>query len=299
MVLRDNFNRQIDYLRLSVIDHCNLRCVYCMPGETWRCREIHRGLSLNTTIRFLHAARKYGLRKVRLTGGEPLLRNDIVDVVREIKTLGMEDLSLTTNGVLLAERAERLKQVGLDRINISLDSLNHERFSEMTGGGSLDAVLQGIHVAENAGFDPIKINMVPIRGLNESEIVNFAAMTLNKAVHIRFIELMPLGASMWGMHDRITSDETMKILSSTYGALIPCGDYGSSRNYKINGSRGVVGLISPMSRHFCNSCNRLRLKSDGRIRPCLFSCEEFQINNDEGRGSNKSIPTDTMARIGG
>lgn len=317
MELRDNFNRRIDYLRISVTDRCNLRCVYCVPGETRRCRETYSRLNFETTLRFLNAARKKGLRKVRLTGGEPLIRGDIVDMVREIKSLGIEDLSLTTNGVLLAEKAGMLKQAGLDRVNISLDSLNQVRFSEITGGGSLESVLHGIDVAETVGFDPIKINMVPIRGLNEGEIVNFAAMTLDKAVHIRFIELMPLGASTWGANDRVTSDETMKMLSSAYGALTPCGDYGSSRNYRIDGFRGVVGLISPMSNHFCSSCNRLRLKSDGRIRPCLFSDEEFQINNEmsddeienmlklavrskpEGRCSSTAIPTDTMAQIGG
>ena len=317
MKLKDTFGRTIDYIRLSVTDKCNLRCIYCVPGGVSRCSLRERGgLEFEKIISFLRVARKYGLKKVRITGGEPLLRKDIVRLVREIKRTGVEDLSLTTNGQLLSGMAMELKKAGLDRVNISLDSLRSGRYREITGGGSLASALQAITEAERVFWPaPVKINMVSIKGVNGDEIPDFARMTLERSFHVRFIELMPVGGCNFDSL-RIISGEAKKAVSSV-GRLLPLGRTGSSDNYRLSDAKGVIGFISPMSEHFCDSCNRLRITSAGKIRPCLFSdheedlapasteteMEQLLLNSvlSKAKGSllKKAIQSVTMQQIGG
>ena len=317
MELRDSFGRKIDYIRLSVTDSCNLRCIYCNPGNASMC-SLNPGKmpKFEKITRFLRVARKYGLKKVRLTGGEPLLRKDIVHLVREIKAIGIEDLSLTTNGLLLPFFATELKVAGLDRVNISLDSLNPDRYGSITGGGSLGDALRAIREAEKVFWPaPVKINMVPIKGVNGDEIRGFAQMTLENLFHVRFIELMPVGGSAFE-EMRITSGEAKDAISSM-GGLLPLGRSGSSDNYALPGAKGVIGFISPMSGHLCDSCNRLRITSAGKIRPCLFSDHEQDLNTastedemerlllisvlskEKGSLLKRAVQFDTMQQVGG
>ncbi len=319
MELKDSFGRKIDYIRLSVTDRCNLRCIYCAPGGASRCLSTSKpgnSISLEKVTRFLRVAKKYGLKKVRITGGEPLLRKDIVRLVREIKAIGIEDLGLTTNGHLLPFFAEELKEAGLDRVNISLDSLRPEVYRELTGGGSLSAALRAVSVAEGVfGPAPVKINMVPIKGINGDEIPDFARMTLEKPFHVRFIELMPVGmATFEGL--RITATEAKQAISRHF-ELTSIGRTGSADNYRLSGAKGVAGFISPISGHFCDSCNRLRITAAGKIRSCLFSSCEEDLNTastekeleqllllsvsrkEKGSLLNKAVQFETMQQVGG
>ncbi len=319
MELRDTFNRKIDYIRVSVTDRCNLRCMYCVPASPPPCLKPSRILKTEKLLQFLRIARGHGLKKVRLTGGEPLLRKDITGLVRAIREIGVEDLSLTTNGQLLPLFAKRLKEAGLDRINISLDSMRPERYRQITGGGNLQNVYRAIEQAEGAGLTPVKINMIPIRGVNDDEVAEFAALSLKRRWHIRFIELMPVGREFdSSLFDgrRVTADEARAAIRTT-GELIPIGRSGSSANYRLAGGAGTIGFISPMSYHFCDSCNRLRITAAGRIRPCLFSDYEADISAASGEGDmerllltsvlskakgsllQKSIPCDAMSQVGG
>ena len=291
MELKDTFDRRIDYIRLSVTDKCNLRCIYCVPaGARPRCLKPAGYLPAEKLFLFLKAAKRYGLKKVRLTGGEPLLRKDITGLVRAIRDIGVEDLSLTTNGQLLPFYARGLKEAGLDRVNISLDSLRSGRYRRITGGGSLQPVLRAIEGAVRAGLSPVKINMVPVRGINDDEIAEFAAMAARKDVHVRFIELMPVGDAAKTRDPgglRVTAEEAKRAVSRL-GRLIPLGRSGSSDNYTFPGG-GIIGFISPISDHFCDSCNRLRMTAAGRIRPCLFSDYEVDISGASNEGEMERL----------
>lgn len=277
--LKDTFNRQIDYLRISITDKCNLKCLYCRPSKRIKYFDENDVLTNSEIVRIVRIAHAYGLRKVRITGGEPLMRKGLTELISDIKNTGIRDLSLTTNGIKLSKRAQSLKRAGLDRVNISLDTLKPERYKKITNGGDLDSVLESIKEAEKAGLTPIKINVVPIRGLNDDEILAFAALTLENNYHIRFIEFMPATSSgLWDRDTCIPSSEILKKIS----ALGKLDDFkfkgkGPSRNYRLRGALGVIGIISPISDHFCAHCNRLRLTANGKIRPCLFSKEEIDI----------------------
>jgi cyclic pyranopterin phosphate synthase len=286
---RDAFKRRIDYLRISVTDRCNLRCLYCAPRDGRA--KYHSPAEMLTAAeitRFVRIAHAHGLRKVRITGGEPLLRNDITTLVSSIKAVGVRDLSLTTNGIFLAAMAEALKRAGLDRVNISLDTMEADRFRALTSGGDIHSVWESLARAEKAGLSPVKINMVPMRGINDDEVAAFAALTLKKDYHIRFIELMPVGdhGDLAGKA-YLPTGETMKRVS-VLGRLLslPFRGKGPSRNFRIQGAKGVIGFISPMSDHFCRWCNRLRLTSLGRIRPCLFSATEIDIKTPMRAGAS-------------
>lgn len=277
---QDAFNREIDYLRVSVTDQCNMGCIYCVPRERPRRFAAADIMTIGELLRIVGVARLFGVRKVRLTGGEPLLRPDILDIVAGIKALGMPELSLTTNGAFLGKMAARLKSAGLNRINVSLDSLKQERYRRITDGGDLDSVRAGIESARAAGIDPIKINMVPIRGINDDEIAAFARMSLAEPVHVRFIEFMPTGRdNLWSDERCIKVQEMMRIVSSEVGPLVrrEFRGAGPSRNYTIEGAKGIVGFISPVSHSFCYSCNRMRINAAGRARPCLFSRTEIDL----------------------
>jgi cyclic pyranopterin phosphate synthase len=279
-VLRDNFSRVIDYLRLSVTDRCNLRCLYCMPPEGIPALGRRDILSYEEIIRIVTIAAGLGVRKVRLTGGEPLCRKNLPFLVSSLKKIrGIEDLSLTTNGTLLEQHAQELSDAGLDRVNVSIDSLHPERYRKITRGGSLASALSGLAAADKAGLRPIKINMIPMRGVNEDEIVQFAKITLDSDYHVRFIECMPSAdTDFWSPEKYMTTDEIKKIIE-TISPLSPVRvrKNGPSKYFRLSGAKGVVGFISALTHHFCGDCNRLRLTSDGRLRPCLFSETEIDL----------------------
>jgi cyclic pyranopterin phosphate synthase len=283
---RDSFRRQIDYLRVSITDRCNLSCVYCSPKRKKTHFASSELLTLEEIARFVRTACRHGLRKVRITGGEPLLRDDVVEIVSAIKASGVPDISLTTNGVLLARAARELKAAGLDRVNISLDTLNPVRYSEMTGGGDINRVWEAIDEAEATGLSPVKINVVPIRGINDEEVVDFASLTLGRDFHIRFIEYMPVGRTSICLKGVcVKKDELMEKISAL-GNLrkLPFMGKGPSRNYRLEGAEGIIGFISPISEHFCDSCNRLRLSPSGMIKPCLLSDIQIDIRTPMRRG---------------
>ena len=285
--LTDSFNRRIDYLRISITDKCNLKCVYCVSSNELEYFKDAEIMTDEEIVRFIRIARKHGLRKVRITGGEPLMRKNILGLISSIKQIGITDLSLTTNGIMLSKLAEELKKAGLARVNISLDTMDAERYRAITKGGDISLVWASITAAERAGLSPVKINVVPIRGINDDEILSFASLTFEKDYHIRFIEFMPVtSAGIWRREKCVSSKEIM-------GTISRLGDLesfkfrgeGPSRNYRIKGAVGVIGIISPISDHFCSSCNRLRLTSDGKIRPCLFSKDEVDIKTPMRNGA--------------
>lgn len=280
--LRDGFKRKIDYMRISITDRCNLRCIYCMPAGLPIPIQYKEILKYEEIVRIVKIAISSGVRRIRLTGGEPLIRKNVVDLVKMLKEIkGIEELSLTTNGIFLAGYAEELARAGLDRVNISLDSLDHEKYKTITGGGNLDDVLEGIKAAEKQGLIPIKINMVPVRGVNEDEIVTFASLTFKAPYQIRFIEFMPFGSRESWTPERFISMDEIKLFAEKAGVLHPVNvkKSGPARYYKFDGASGVLGFISPLSNHFCNECNRLRLTADGKLRPCLFSETEIDLKS--------------------
>jgi len=289
----DAFNRPISYLRVSVTDRCNLRCIYCMPPEgiPWRPhREILRYEEIERVVR---AAASLGISKVRLTGGEPLVRLGIAYLVRLIAAVpGVDDLAITTNGSLLVDHAEELASAGLKRVNVSLDTLKPERYSRITRLGDLSNVLEGIAAAERAGLRPLKINSVVARGMNDDEVLDFARLTLEREWHIRFIEIMPLG--QWQGVDGewensiVTAAEMRQRIETDLGPLEPVRasmGNGPARYYRLPGALGTIGFISPVSGHFCYQCNRLRLTADGRLRPCLLSDYEIDLRTALRRGA--------------
>lgn len=280
--LVDSYNRPIDYLRISVTDRCNLRCVYCMPSDGISLMASDNILRYEELLRISSIAAKHGITKLRITGGEPLVRKGIVEFIEEVAKLsGIEDLSLTTNGVLVKGFALSLKRAGLTRVNVSLDSLNRERFHKITRGDFLNNVMEGLDEAERVGLSPVKINCVVIKGFNDDEILDFALLTKNKPFHVRFIEYMPFEVETgWDRDKCISSSQIMEKINSLQN-LIPLGNpekrTGPARRYKFSDGIGEVGFISPVSDHFCSSCNRLRLTADGKLRTCLFSDDEIDI----------------------
>jgi len=281
----DAYNRPISYLRISVTDRCNLRCVYCMPpeGVAWMPHEAI--LTYEEIVEVVRAAAELGISKVRLTGGEPLVRLDIEQLVRGISQVpGIDDLAMTTNGILLPRHAAQLAEAGLHRVNISLDSLRPERYESITRGGHLEDVLEGMEAARRAGLDPIKINTVVIRGVNDDEVVDLARKTMEEGWHLRFIELMPVGGGdliggRW-LDRVVTAEEIREEVESAVGRLEPAKTSvgnGPARYYRLPGAQGTLGFITPISEHFCYQCNRMRLTADGQLRPCLLSDEEIDL----------------------
>jgi GTP 3',8-cyclase len=271
----DGFGRRIEYLRISVTDKCNLRCVYCMPleGLDWLKRD--EILSYEEITKIVEAMAPLGLRRVRLTGGEPLVRRDLPDLVRMLDRVpGIEDLSLSTNAVLLEEYAEDLRSAGLDRVNISLDSLRADRVDALARRpGSFPRIMAGLDAAERVGFAPLKINVVLMGGRNDDEIADFAALTRERPWHVRFIEVMPTSANLDLSRDEFVScDEALRrlhALGELEPAAGPTGN-GPASYFRFAGAPGTVGVITPMSHNFCDRCNRMRLTADGQLRPCLF-----------------------------
>jgi len=282
--LRDGYGRVIDYLRVSVTARCDLRCVYCTPGP--RRPTAVEPLTDEEILRVARAAARLGVRRVRLTGGEPTLRPGLTGLIESIAGIdGVEEVSLTTNGQRLAGMAQELARAGLRRVNVSLDSLQPERFRKITRGGDLRRVLDGLAAAETAGLTPLKLNVVVVRGLNDDELVDLALTTVEHPWHVRFIELMPIGnQGDWGADypaagDRfLPVDEMRRRMASLAleSSEAPPGG-GPARSYRLRGAKGTVGFIAPLGERFCHACNRLRLTSDGRLRPCLLSGVDFSI----------------------
>lgn len=286
----DQFNRDINYLRISVTDRCNLRCLYCLPKEGVSRLGHDDILRYEEIVRIVAVASRVGIAKVRITGGEPLVRKGITAFAASLQALGViDDISITTNGILLAEFAAPLFAAGIRRINVSLDSLDPERYARITRGGDLQDVLRGIEAARIVGFSPIKINTVAIRGFNDGEVVAFARLTLEMPYQVRFIELMPMGTVSLSESGTYLSNE---IVRETIAAAFPLEpvlakrnkEDGPARLYKIAGARGEIGFISPLSSHFCSTCNRLRLTADGHLRACLLSDVEVDLKGPLRRG---------------
>ncbi len=280
-MLFDPYQRKINYLRISVTDRCNLRCRYCMPEEGLSLIAHDEILTYEEILRIVRVFAKEGMSKVRLTGGEPLVRNGIVQFISRLSQIEeIRDLSLTTNGLLLKDFASDLKRAGLKRINISLDTLNHEKFSQITRRNGFERVWQGIEEAMRVSLFPIKINMVAIKGLNDDEIEAFARLTLHYPLIVRYIEYMPSGKGDEWKDGEILTVLEIKHRLEGMGNLIPIPSDqwdGPARRYRLEGAMGEIGLIGPVSDHFCGNCNRLRLTPDGKIRTCLFSDEEIDV----------------------
>jgi GTP 3',8-cyclase len=278
----DACHRPISYLRVSVTDRCNLRCVYCMPPQGVPPRKHDEILRFEEIERIVRAAAALGISKVRLTGGEPLVRLGIVDLVGMLARIpGIDDLTMTTNGILLERYVAELKNAGLGRVNVSLDTLQEAKYATITRGGKLGDALAGIEAAQRVGLTPLKINTVAVRGLNDDEFVEMARMTLTHDWHVRFIEFMPLNDDMPLYTGGYMSNEEVRTrIVAALGELAPgqlVPGSGPAAYYRLAGAMGTVGFISPVSEHFCEQCNRLRLTADGRLRPCLLSDNEVDI----------------------
>lgn len=280
--MKDQFGRTINYLRISVTDKCNLRCAYCMPveGLPWIPKE--EVLSYEEITEIVRQMGDLGLRRVRLTGGEPLIRQDLAVLVRQLSSLGvLEDISLSTNAILLAEVAEELREAGIDRINVSLDTLRRERFSELARRPErfYDDTMEGIAAAESAGFRPLKINCVVMRGFNDDEMADFAAITRERPWHVRFIELMPTEENLFLSDRFISADELLGRLENADELRPVDGPLGNgpARYFQYPDAPGTVGVITPLSHNYCDRCNRMRLTADGRLRTCLFGTHEVDL----------------------
>ena len=280
----DRFQREIDYLRISVTDHCNLRCVYCMPLQGAAYAPLEGLLTATEIERVARAAAHVGFRKIRLTGGEPTLRPDLVDIVGRIaRTPGIEDVALTTNGILLPRLAPALKAAGLKRVNVHVDSLDRERVSRVMRWAKLDDVWAGIEAACAAGFTPLKLNCVVVGGYNEEDVVDMARLTVTRDWHVRFIELMPLGGgecARVAVEQFVSNADTRRRIEDALGplhALPVTSASDESRNFRLTGGAGVIGFINPVSEPYCGSCNRMRLTADGRFHLCLLKDDELDV----------------------
>ncbi|AOY74787.1 GTP 3',8-cyclase MoaA [Clostridium formicaceticum] len=277
--MKDQYNRKINYMRISITDLCNLRCLYCMPEKGVAKKRHVDMLSFEEITEIAKVAATLGVDKIRVTGGEPLVKKGIVDFIGGLSKIdGIKDIAITTNGILLKEYGKDLKKAGLKRVNISIDSLKPEKYAEITRGGNVNKVLDGIQEVIALGMAPVKLNVVVIGGHNEDEVEDFVKLTQNDDIEVRFIELMPIGeAGNWAKH-RFVSNEKIK---KNIGNLIPLAHHTSSpaKYYKLPGAKGKVGFINPISSHFCGECNRIRMTSDGKLKPCLHSDAEIDIMN--------------------
>ncbi|MBW1803043.1 MAG: GTP 3',8-cyclase MoaA [Deltaproteobacteria bacterium] len=279
----DKNHRLINYLRISITDRCNLRCIYCMPDQGVHFIPHAEILTYEEILRLVRISTQAGIRKVRVTGGEPLVRKGVVDFLKSLSEIeGLQEITLTTNGILLKNFAAGIKNCGICRINVSMDTLKPDRFLQITRRDYFDRVWEGIEKAEDLGFNPIKINVVAMKGINDDEILDFARLTTEKPYHIRFIELMPLGEKKpWTTGKFISTREIFNRIE-TLADLRPIGRNplgldGPAERYAFEGARGEIGFIGALSHHFCDNCNRLRLTADGQLRGCLFSDQETDI----------------------
>jgi cyclic pyranopterin phosphate synthase len=278
--LIDAFGRRLTYLRVSVTDRCNLRCTYCLPEDADFPFGDRDFLSPGEIETMVGALVRLGIRRVRLTGGEPLVRKDLLEIVRRLKALpGLENLALSTNGTELARLAPALQEAGVDRVNISVDSLDPERFREITRRGDLAEVWRGVEAALEAGLDPVKLNAVLLQS-NRDDVERLAALTLDRPLHARFIEVMPTGTNRLQPGEFVSADDTRARLEERFGPLIPTElgpRTGPAKAYRFAGAVGTVGFITPLSHTFCADCNRLRLTSRGELRLCLFADRTYPL----------------------
>ena len=304
--MKDSHGRVIDYLRISLTDKCNFRCIYCMPAEGVCPMGHDELLRIEEIEAITRVATRIGIKSVRLTGGEPLVRKGVVDLVQALNDMPeIENISMTTNGVLLPKMADELKRAGLSRVNISLDTLDPEQFEFITRVGKIESTLAGIDAALEVGFNPVKINAVTVRSLNQ-DFLAFAKLSIDRPLHVRFIEYMPVGTSTgsdgtgWGKQDVVPSEELLGIINERareegLPELVPAGNddkpigWGPARYFEFPGAKGTVGFISPLSRHFCSECNRLRLTADGKLRPCLFSDREVDVRTALREGGEEAV----------
>ncbi|MEN2994549.1 MAG: GTP 3',8-cyclase MoaA [Thermodesulfovibrio sp.] len=292
--MKDKFGRNINYLRISVTDRCNLRCIYCMPEEGISKILPHSEiLSYEEILQIVEIGVDLGITNIRITGGEPLLRKDIVNFIERLaKTKGIKDIGMTTNGILLKKFAKALYKAGLKRVNISLDSLDENKFRKITRIGSIYDALEGIREADKVGLKPIKINVVVMKGINDDEIERFALWSKEVEYQIRFIEFMPIGPNAWKKEFFISKDEIKERIEKKVGKLIPVHveKSGPAEYFMLEGARGLLGFISPLTTHICVRCNRLRLTAEGKLRPCLFSDKELDLKKLlRGRASKEQI----------
>ncbi len=277
--LSDSFQRPIDYLRISVTDRCNLRCIYCMPSDGVHLMSHRDILSYEEIYAVAEAAADLGINKVRLTGGEPLVRAGLPKLVQMLAQIDtIDDISLTTNGVLLARYAAELKSADLRRVNVSLDTLKPDKFEYITRGSNLSDVLEGIEIAKSVGLNPIKINMVVMSGINDDELLAFAAKTITEEWHVRFIEYMPFGEGAATSPFISVSDmrQRLEVLGKLEPCLLKMGN-GPAKYFRMPQAKGTIGFITPVSEHFCFRCNRLRLTADGKLRLCLLGEAEIDM----------------------
>jgi cyclic pyranopterin phosphate synthase len=289
--LSDSFQRPINYLRISVTDRCNFRCVYCMPEQGVSLLSHFDILSYEEIYTVAKTAAGLGITKIRLTGGEPLVRTGLPDLVRLLAGIEtINDIALTTNGALLARYAAALKEAGLRRVNVSLDTLKQERFQQITRCGTLEDTLHGIETAKSVGLNPVKINVVVMAGVNDDELTDFASLTVSDGWHVRFIELMPR-AGEDPDSSRLFTVKQMRDRIETMGTLEPykvdVGN-GPARYFRLPGATGTIGFITPVTEHFCYQCNRLRLTADGKLRPCLLSEEEIDLRETLRSGASEA-----------
>jgi cyclic pyranopterin phosphate synthase len=288
--------RRVDYLRLSVTDRCNLRCAYCMPPEGVPPRDHSEILSYEELATFARVAVELGITKVRVTGGEPLVRKGCPDFVALLAAIpGVADIALTSNGLLLAEYAQDLRDAGLRRVNLSIDSLRAERFTAITRGGRVEEALAGLDAAFAVGFSPVKVNTVLLDGV-EDELEEFVALTVERPIHVRFIENMPVDRRCGAEPLLVPAGFVLERLRERYGLVPVSGPYGHgpARYWRVPGAPGTVGFIAGVSDHFCAGCNRLRLTADGRLRTCLFSGEETEIRPLIGRPAELRAALETV-----
>ncbi len=272
--LIDRYNRNLNYLRISITDRCNLKCIYCVPDDLIPKLPHKEILRYEEILRIVRIGVDLGISKVRITGGEPLIRKGVYDFLEQLTQIdGLLDISLTTNGVLLKNNIQRIKSVGIKRINISMDTLNRKKFIQITGYDFFDQIWEGIELAKNMDFDPIKLNVVPIKGINDDELIDIARLSFTYPFQIRFIEYMPMGNFSLG-DDRYLLAPEIKARINKLGKLTAVDksmNDGPAERFKFESAQGEIGFIRPMSGHLCHTCNRLRLTASGQLRPCLLS----------------------------
>ncbi len=293
--MKDLFGREINYLRISLTDRCNLRCVYCMPMQGLKFVPTQELLQPDEVEKIVRAAAEVGFTKIRLTGGEPTLRRDIVEVITHIRRVPeIQEVAMTTNGYLLPKLAKPMAEAGLTRLNIHIDALNHQALTKTMRLAKPNKIWAAIQAAEEAGLLPIKLNAVVTRGFNDLDVPALAQLTIKHPWHMRFIELMPLGAPAGiALENFVSTEETIHLIEAKWGPIYPLNGGaldGEARLYRIPGSEGTLGFISPVSNPYCGDCNRMRVTSDGKIRLCLLSDGEIDFRNTlRGRGTHADL----------
>ncbi|XP_030051638.1 molybdenum cofactor biosynthesis protein 1 isoform X2 [Microcaecilia unicolor] len=280
--LTDNFGRQHNYLRISLTEKCNLRCQYCMPEEGVQLTPKSDLLTTEEIITLSRLFVKEGVDKIRLTGGEPLIRPDVVNIVAELRKLeGLKTIAITTNGINLARQLPRLKEAGLDGLNISLDTLIPAKFEFIARRKGFHKVMEGIHKAIDLGYTPLKVNCVVMRGLNEDELLDFVELTQKQPLEIRFIEYMPFDGNKWNFRKMVSFREMLDTIKQRWPDLekLPSESSSTSKDYKVPNFQGQIGFITSMSEHFCGSCNRLRITADGNLKVCIFGNSEVSLRD--------------------